>query len=341
MTVMLHETDLNNIITILLNQQFKIIAPTQDEDQSILQPITQSSQWHRTHLNTRNSIKDFLLPIREELFHFTQQGEIHETTPSTQQTVFWGIRPCDAQAVHRLDLVFRSAPEDEYYVAKRQTSILVGLACNTPNPTCFCTSLNGGPHNTFGLDVILTQLEDTYLLDAVSEKGQRILDLAQPISHSPTQEHLTQATLMKQRAEAQIIRKIDHSTLRTRLQHSFDTEYWRKAAQLCINCGICTFLCPTCHCFNITDEEMHRVKFWDSCQFKTYSKHANGHNPRGQSYQRLRNRILHKFLYFQHNFGHYLCVGCGRCNLYCPMHLDLTAMVANVNLPGERHVDKQ
>jgi formate hydrogenlyase subunit 6/NADH:ubiquinone oxidoreductase subunit I len=80
---------------------------------------------------------------------------------------------------------------------------------------------------------------------------------------------------------------------------------------------------------------MRRVKFWDSCQFQTYSKHANNHNPRSHIYQRLRNRILHKFLYFQQNFNHFLCVGCGRCNLYCPMQLDLPTIVSKVNLQGE------
>lgn len=340
MAVILPETDLTKFITILLNQQYRIIAPTQDEDQTLLRPITRSSQWQRMPLNTPNSIKDFLLPIREELFQFTQDGDILETSPDTRQTIFWGIRPCDAQAVQRLDLVFQSTREDEYYNAKRQTSILVGLACNIPDTTCFCTSLDGGPHNTLGLDVLLTQLDDMYLLDAVSEKGQHILNLAHPVSSSPTQHHLNQATLLRQQAEAQIVRKIDHANLVPRLQHSFDTEYWKAAAQLCISCGICTFLCPTCHCFNIADEEMHRVKFWDSCQFRTYSKHANGHNPRGQNFQRLRNRILHKFLYFQDNFSHYLCVGCGRCNRYCPMHLDLVAMVSNVSSLGERHTDE-
>ena len=315
MAVIIQENDLTKVISILLNQQYSIIAPIQDEDQSLLRPITQSSQWHRMHLNTSNSIKEFLLPIQEEIFQFTQDGDILETAPDTQQTIFWGIRPCDAQAVYRLDLVFQSPQEDEYYNTKRQASILVGLACNTPDTTCFCTSLNGGPHNTLGLDMILTQLGDTYLLEAMSEKGQQILNLAHPVSSSPTQHQLNQATLLRRQAEAQIVRKIDHTNLVPRLQRSFDTEYWRTAAKLCISCGICTYLCPTCHCFNITDEEMHRVKFWDSCQFRTYSKHANGHNPRSQIFQRLRNRILHKFLYFQQNFSHYLCVGCGRCNV--------------------------
>ena len=340
MTIQIHETDLPNIISALLKQRYRIIAPTQDEDQSLLQPITQSSQWHRTNLNTRNSIKDFLFPIQEELFQFTQDGEILEAAPDIQQTVFWGIRPCDAQAIQRLDLVFQSNRIDEYYMKKRQASILVGLACNTPHTTCFCTSLTGGPHNTSGLDVILTQLDDRYLLDAMSEKGQRILDLARPISDSPTRQQLNQALQIKQQAEAQIVRKIDQINLIPQLQGSFDTEYWKESAQLCISCGVCTFLCPTCHCFNITDEEMRRVRFWDSCQFQTYSRHANGHNSRSQIYQRLRNRILHKFLYFQQTFSQYLCVGCGRCNRYCPMHLDLTAMVSNLNRPGERHTNE-
>jgi ferredoxin len=328
--VIITEAELTNFVSTLLSQKYRIIAPTQDEDGITLRPITHSHQWIRTLGNTRNSIKDFLLPMREELFQFTHEGELQEVSQDTRQTIFIGIRPCDAQAVQRLDLVFTAPQQDENYVSKRQSSILIGFACNTPETTCFCTSLNGGPHHSQGLDVILTQLEHTFLLDAVSETGKRILKSTLPLARSPTPQQRKRAIQMKQNAETQIIRRLDTTDLLTRLGTSFNTAYWEQVAQLCISCGICTFLCPTCHCFNIVDEDMTRVKFWDSCQFSTYAKHANGHNPRSQIYQRLRNRILHKFLYFQQNFNHYLCVGCGRCNQYCPMHLDLIRIISNV-----------
>jgi ferredoxin len=340
LTVIITEAELTNFISILLNQHYRIIAPAQEDDQIILRPITHSSQWIRTSVNTLNSIKEFLLPMREELFQFTREGEIHEIVRDNPQTIFFGIRPCDAHAVQRLDLVFTSPQEDAYYVSKRQASILIGFACNTPTNTCFCTSLNGGPHSHQGLDLILTQLENTFLLEAVSETGDRILKNTIPFARSPTPQQLEQVTQMKQKAETQIIRSLDTTDLLTRLEHSFNTGYWKQIAQLCVSCGICTFLCPTCHCFNITDEDMMRVKFWDSCQFSTYTKHANGYNPRNQIYQRLRNRLLHKFLYFQQNFNQYLCVGCGRCNQHCPMHIDLIRMVSNVRVPGGMHSDE-
>jgi sulfhydrogenase subunit beta (sulfur reductase) len=334
LTVIINEAELAQFISTLLSQKYRIIAPTQEEDRIILRPITHSSQWIRTSGNTLNSIKEFLLPMREELFQFTREGDIHELTGDNQLTIYFGIRPCDAHAVQRLDLVFTSPQEDEYYVSKRQTSILIGFACNTPTNTCFCTSLNEGPHSHQGLDVILTQLENTFLLEAVSETGDQIIANTLPFAQPPTPQQLTQATHIKQKAETQIIRRLDTTDLLTRLENSFNTGYWKQIAQLCVSCGICTFLCPTCHCFNIIDEDMKRVKFWDSCQFSKYAKHASGHNPRSQIYQRLRNRILHKFLYFQQNFNQYLCVGCGRCNQYCPMHLDLIRMVSNVRDTG-------
>jgi formate hydrogenlyase subunit 6/NADH:ubiquinone oxidoreductase subunit I len=340
MTAIINETELADFIAILINEEYRVIAPTQDDDRIILRPITHSSQWHQTPIPTLNSIKDFILPMYEELFQYTPEGEIHENTYDTQQTIFLGIRPCDAQAIQRLDLVFQSTHEDEYYMSKRQASILIGVACNTPHNTCFCTSLNGGPHNTSGLDVVVTQLERMFLIEAVSKKGQHILKHVQPFSHSPTPQQRNQAVQLKQQAESHITRWMDTTNLLPRLTRSFNTEYWREIAQQCISCGICTFLCPTCHCFNITDEDRRRVKFWDSCQFPAYSKHTNGHNPRSEIYQRLRNRILHKFLYFQQNFNQYLCVGCGRCNQYCPMHLDLITMVSDVKLPGEIYNDK-
>ncbi len=325
----LTEAKLRKFISTLFNMNYRVIAPIHEDDRILLRPITRSDQWIHTYKKSQNSVKDFLLPMREELFQFTTEGDIHELPLDKQPTIFFGVRPCDAQAIQRLDSVFTSTPKDQYYISKRQTSILIGLACNTPDNSCFCTSVGGGPHNPQGLDLLLIQLDNTFLLEPISETGHQLVEHASLITSHPTSEQLQHAKQMKQQAETQIIRRLDTIDLLTQLTNKFNSEYWKEEAYLCISCGICTFLCPTCHCFNIVDEDMTRVKFWDSCQFATYTKHANGHNPRNHIYQRLRNRILHKFLYFPQNFNQYLCVGCGRCNQYCPMRLDLINLVSH------------
>jgi len=99
----------------------------------------------------------------------------------------------------------------------------------------------------------------------------------------------------------------------------------------CLGCGICTFLCPTCHCFDIQDETLEsngaRVRIWDSCMFREYSLQASGYNPRPEQTSRVRNRVFHKFSYFPKNHQEFGCVGCGRCISECPVNIDIVEIV--------------
>ncbi|MDO8466505.1 MAG: 4Fe-4S dicluster domain-containing protein, partial [Gallionella sp.] len=112
---------------------------------------------------------------------------------------------------------------------------------------------------------------------------------------------------------------------------------WEEMARACIGCGICTFLCPTCHCFDINDEVQskaplkgQRVRTWDNCQFPDFTMHSSGHNPRENTGARLRQRVNHKFQYFHENFGMHQCTGCGRCVSGCPVGIDIVAVVNKV-----------
>ena len=106
----------------------------------------------------------------------------------------------------------------------------------------------------------------------------------------------------------------------------------------CLGCGTCAFLCPTCTCFDVVDEDDHynhrgkRIRLWDTCQFCIYTQHTSGHNPRDSIIERCRNRILHKFSYYPKNYGMLGCVGCGRCIQLCPVNNDLRDIIKKIIL---------
>ena len=95
-------------------------------------------------------------------------------------------------------------------------------------------------------------------------------------------------------------------------------------------------MCPTCHCFDIVDEGYLRLRCWDTCSSSTFTRMAAGEDHRRQKESRYRQRIYHKFSYFEENFGTYACVGCGRCSRYCPVKIDIVEIVNGI-VSGAHH----
>ena len=111
-----------------------------------------------------------------------------------------------------------------------------------------------------------------------------------------------------------------------------DNAFWEKETVKCLSCGCCTYICPTCQCFTITDEgsqlEGRRLRSWDSCMSPLFTLETSGHNPRPTKGGRMRNRVSHKFSFYPERYdGHFSCVGCGRCVVSCPVSLDIRHMV--------------
>jgi ferredoxin len=302
-------------------------------------------------LNTPDSPKKVVFPQREVLFAFNGPGHAHnpgdqpqgvdikEVLPGEKPQVILGIRPCDARAMTLLDMVFEQDVPDPYYIKRRQMTTLVGLGCAAPpSPNCFCTTMGGAPHDKTGLDILVTDLGDNYYLETLSPKGVKLLDAAGALLRVPKAEERNQLKKIHADSVEKIERGLeDRDTLVSRLDKAFETSSWDEESMSCIRCGICTFLCPTCHCFDMTDEinsfaplEGKRVRNWDTCQFPDFTMHSSGHNPRPDRASRLRRRLVHKFRYFVQTYDHFLCTGCGRCVSQCPVGIDIIELLNKV-----------
>jgi ferredoxin len=95
---------------------------------------------------------------------------------------------------------------------------------------------------------------------------------------------------------------------------------WEGMGRSCISCGGCSYVCPTCHCFNISDQgtpDGERVRCADTCILSGFSRMTSGVNPRRSAGERLRNWFMDKFEFIPRRTGLLGCVGCGRCSVVC------------------------
>jgi sulfhydrogenase subunit beta (sulfur reductase) len=249
--------------------------------------------------------------------------------------VIFGLRPCDVRGFVQMDQVFGGYGGfyfDPYYNAKREATTLVAVACAKPRSTCFCTSVGGHPAGTEGVDVLLTPVEGGFTVEALTEKGEALVttDLLQEAS----QQQEAYAETVKEHAESRIrpaFGDLTHEEIQGNMKANFEDPEWANLAARCISCGTCTYVCPNCYCFNITDEVVEgsgeRTRTWDNCFNPTYTLETSGHNPRDVKMARFRNRFSHKFWYYPEKYDSLLCSGCGRCISGCPVRIDLREVV--------------
>jgi len=315
-----------------LIKEREVLAPAKDEGMTNYEARGSGDEMQLGFLNSKRPPKQIFFPCSETLFTF-EKGEVTAVPLPEGQRVVFGIRPCDARSCIMLDEVF-DAPgsQDPYYATRRKNTVLIGLGCNEPASSCFCTSLGGGPFSTEGLDLLFSDLGDRFLVESLTERGEAL------VADSPRFREATEADLklkaeIAARAEL-LISGPDVGGVKEKLDVIYDDTFWDEVHQKCLGCGVCTYMCPTCHCFDIVDEVDggggQRLRNWDTCQSTLFTLHTSGHNPRPSGKERMRQRVMHKFRYFVDNFGRVACVGCGRCVRECPVNLDVRAVLEAV-----------
>ncbi len=331
--------NLPNLVSRLMDGA-TVLGPVKEGEAHRFRPLKKAADLDLSYQNSRLSPKDLVHPHSDAMFAFSlkkddpEAGILKELPRSAAKRVVLGIRPCDAKAFRLVDVNFLTDTyRDPWWEARREATVLVGLGCSRPCRTCFCTAVGTGPFDETALDVLMTELEDGYLLKAVTEKGEALLRDA-PQAEAATDERMQKAEGIAEEAARKISKPFVTDPIKDKPQTElFSAEFWEEVQFACINCGACTYLCPTCWCFDIQDEvqgeEGVRLRLWDSCMFPLFTLHGSGHNPRNQKLQRVRQRFMHKFKYYVDKYGDGpACVGCGRCVQYCPVNIDIRRVVA-------------
>ena len=331
----INKKDIGKVLEYLA-KEYSLYAPVSDDKITYdFELIEDEGKVELDFANTQESPKKLFFPQYEVLFRYDKDGKTEVPEIETEKkTVIFGMRPCDVRALLLLDKVFDDKKfQDPYYLKRRENTVIFTMGCNSPAGTCFCTSFGFGPFAKEGGDVLVADLGDTYVFEPVTEKGEKVLKDMPGVSDATKDQAEKLAELSKQ-AEQKIKKKIELEGLPEKLEESYDDSVWDSIHEKCVQCGICSFMCPTCHCFDMI-EETHgssgeRVRIWDTCMSCSFTKEASGHNPRPSGKERMRQRVNHKFRYFPEKFGEFLCTGCGRCIKNCPVCNDIVKILERV-----------
>lgn len=313
----------------LLARDAKVLVPMKIDGVSKFAPWSSEGSLDFEAVNTVLPPKDTLFPQTQKMYSYKLANQnVTEMTVinESEKQIIFGIRPCDMKSIECLDDVFLTKTLiDEFFKSKRDKLVTVCIGCVKTAPTCFCDSMGGSPDHNDAADVMLTDLGNAYGVNAQTEAGQKLVAQLQGL--------ITEGNDQKAQSVACTL-KVDIVGVPEKLAKMFESPVWKEISEKCIGCGTCTYLCPTCYCFDIdgrTDgNEGYRFRCWDSCMFSEYTRMAGGHNPRPSKAERLRNRFLHKLEYFSERYGKNLCVGCGRCVDKCPVNVDITLFIDKV-----------
>ena len=321
-----------------LNNFFADVA----KDQTLIAPVENAGQvdfgvWNENQkvrldvLKTVKSAKGAFFPQVEDMVRFHMNGKNIEINPAdvmNEDFVIFGVRACDAKSFDLLDRVFLSEPTDPFYAARRAHGTIVTLACNEPEENCFCSNFGIDAADPAG-DVSAWIVGEEIFFRANTEKGEGLiaaLDDADDKAVADTQKSIREITEKLPLANLDLTGfDGDH------LMEKFNDPAWAELSRACLGCGTCTFVCPTCQCYDIRDFDtgsgIQRYRCWDSCMFSDFTLMAHGTN-RPTQVERFRQRFMHKLVYFpSNNDGLYSCVGCGRCLAKCPQGLNIVKVI--------------
>ena len=286
-------------------------------------------------LKTSRSAKDLFFPQVEDIASFKMEGKkisVIPGTPDGEKFVLFGVRACDARSFSILDKVFLADPVDPYYKSRRENSVVVSLACSAPEETCFCQN--------FGIDSsepdgdVRTWIRGGFLYwQAVTEKGAELESGVSSVLEDCSDDEVNAFKADNKAIMQKLpLAGLDLSRFTPdELLPVFNSPKWTSLSRACLGCGTCTFVCPTCQCYDVRDfdcgSKIARFRCWDSCMYSEFTKMAHG-NPRKSQVERFRQRFMHKLVYFPaNNDGEYGCVGCGRCLSKCPISMNIVKVI--------------
>jgi len=312
----------------LMKRQFRVVGPVEKHGQYVFDEIHALDDLVIDAPITVLAPKKYLLPQREELFTFNAQTMEMKAKIEVIPTVILGIHACDMHAIRLLDKVNSVGHADQHYQARRAETYLVSFECLSPcSPQSFCKSMDtlSVPDN---YDLHFIDLGADYAVQVGTTRAEKLVEGCINMWDATEADYQRVNDKMAEKwAQFDYRLNFDVTELPKLLGDNMQSPLWDELGDRCLACGACTQVCPTCYCFDVTDEvdlkleQGVRVRTWDSCQIDKFAVVAGGHDFRNKRASRQRHRFMRKGKYQYEAFGFMGCVGCGRCALSCLVNI--------------------
>ncbi len=322
----------------IINKEYELFLPIEEDEKVNFSLWKERDKVNLEVLKTSISPKGLIFPQSETYLKFKTEGKklnLENVGGKKEEYVVFGVRPCDAVAFNLIDNVFLREPVDRFYEERRNNAVVISLACSDPEETCFCSSFGiDAEVAPKGVDIATWDMGDTILWEPQTEKGERLTDKLIDIFKGASKEDQIKLQELQESIRDKIedlpLSYINPKQIDSDLKEIFEAKVWEEFSGSCLGCGSCTYVCPTCHCYDIQDfdggKSGERFRCWDSCMFSNFTLMAHG-NPRTTQKERFRQRFMHKLVYYPNNHDEYACVGCGRCIEKCPVNMDIVKVI--------------
>ena len=268
------------------------------------------------------SPRSWFMPGYEVLFE-TKDGEIVDKTPETKAYATIGLYLADAHALEVFDRVFLDGDKpDPYYNARRADNAIFALVPAKKRWSVFWGMTGNVCDWKKACDVVMYDLGSEFVMEPMTDRGA---ELTKSLADADDGKKAAADALLARYDEGEV----DVKAIGERLM--WDNPKWEEVSRKCVACGVCTYGCPSCSCFDMRDDlkcgGAERYRCLDSCQHADFTLMGSGYNPRPGRMPRTRQRLLHTFKYQPEQFGMIGCVGCGRCVELCPVGIDIRKIV--------------
>lgn len=340
---MITKSNLKKMLEVSLSE-YKIYAPQKSKGDFEFLPLESVDSIAFEFDRTRMSAKSiFIIPEQTMMTASRIVGAPKAVELDKAPQILFGARPCDIEALNLLDDVFFSGSYvDSYYQNERDRTMVIGLRCLEKCRTCFCGTM--GSHDPKkGYDIMLTELsEDEYLVEAGTFKGQKLIRDHVNLMVD-TQQHDKKAIISVMNHIAETFKSdIPMVGFRGIMDLNWHDELWKKYEEICLSCGQCVLVCPTCWCFDVKEEvaadpmdpgninKTARVRRWTACLFTDFHTVTGGHVFKPTVAHRLEQYYNHKLKGISEKYGVWGCVGCGRCVSTCPVNIDIRESLKSI-----------